>query len=208
MEKQEKRNIIQAWPVYAVLIGLLAVWFWWYRTQPSSQVGKPLGKAISAKLDPTGLRGIIENRSGWDVAFEGNWGDLATDFSYTDIHGKTARLTDHRGKNVLLIFWATWCPPCRAEIPHLVRLRKETPAEELEIIAFSGEAEGTVAPFAKDKGLNYTVVAEASGLPAPFGQVRSIPTAFFIDPEGRIKLATVGVVPEETAKAIFAAGSN
>lgn len=206
MRQQDKRNVIRAWPVYTVLILLLGSIFWTYRNNLFKNTNKPLGEAIAGKLDPTGLRAIVESRQGWDIVFEDAWGSLATDFSYTDIQGNTGRLSDHRGKHVILVFWATWCPPCVAEIPHLVQLRKETPAEELEIIAISNESNATVSEFAATKSLNYTVVAGNTALPAPFGRVRSIPTAFYIDTEGKIKLATVGVVPEETSKSILAAG--
>ncbi|HEV59240.1 MAG TPA: TlpA family protein disulfide reductase [Phycisphaerales bacterium] len=206
MREQDKKNIIRAWPVYAVLLLLLGFVVWTYWKNPPNNSGKPLSDAIAGKLDPTGLRGIIESRRGWDIAFEDSWGTLATDFSYTDVNGDTARLSDHRDKNVMLVFWATWCPPCRAEIPHLVQLRKETPADELEIIAISNEAAATVADFAAKNGINYTVVAGNIPLPEPFSRVRSIPTAFFIDTKGTIKLATVGVVPEEASKAILTAG--
>lgn len=208
MHEQDKKNTLRAWPIYAVLLLLLGFLVYSYWKNPPNNSGKPLSDAIAGKLDPTGLRGIIESRRGWDIAFEDSWGTLATDFSYTDVNGDTARLSDHRGKNVMLVFWATWCPPCRAEIPHLVQLRKETPADELEIIAISNEAAATVSDFAAKNGINYTVVAGNTPLPEPFSGVRSIPTTFFIDTEGKIKLATVGVVPEETSKAILTAGKT
>ncbi|MBN1123424.1 MAG: TlpA family protein disulfide reductase [Sedimentisphaerales bacterium] len=206
MREQDKKNMLGAWPIYLLLILLIVTMLWFYHNNPPTNADQTLGQAISKNLDPSGLKTIIESRRGWDVAFPESWGSLAEDFSYTTVTGETAKLSDHKGKNVILVFWATWCPPCRAEIPHLVQLRKEFSNKDLEIIAISNESSQTVKSFVEKEGINYTVVAGNVLLPSPFNKVQSIPTAFFLDSEGKIKIATVGVVPEETSKAIFKAG--
>ncbi|MBN1817297.1 MAG: redoxin domain-containing protein [Sedimentisphaerales bacterium] len=208
MHEQDRKNLLNAWPIYLLLVLLIATMIWFYRKNPPANTDQTLGQAISQSLDPTGLKGIIQARQGWDVAFTEFWGDAAPDFSYTTLEGVSGKLSDHNGKNVLLVFWATWCPPCRAEIPHLVKLRKAMADNDLEIIAISSEPVGTVKPFVQKEGINYTAVAGEISLPSPFNRVQSIPTAFYLDPEGKIRIATVGVVPEETSKAIFNIGKD
>ena len=154
---------------------------------------------------PASLERIINARKTWDVAFEPWSGQSAPDFTVNDIHGQTHTLSDYRGKNVLVVFWATWCPACVAEIPHLVDLRKMYGQEELAILAVSNESPDVLRNFAAKKDMNYTVVTPAESLPVPFSNVRSIPTTFFIDPNGKIKLTALGLVPLDEAKAIVEA---
>jgi len=140
----------------------------------------------------------------WDVAFASSFGNEAPDFSVKDIGGKTHKLSDYRGRNVVVVFWATWCPACNLEIPHLIELRNMLGEDKLEILSISNEEPGHLKHFAASKGINYTVASLGdSSLPEPFVNVTSIPTSFFIDPEGKIKFAAVGLVPLADAKVIM-----
>ncbi len=90
-----------------------------------------------------------------------------------------------RGKVVVVEFWATWCPPCRASIPHLIELRKKMDPSKVEIVGLTDEPKGTVEPFAKSMKMNYTV-----GYGSTSGQaygVSGIPHAFVIGPDGKIE---------------------
>jgi peroxiredoxin len=161
--------------------------------------------AVAVVADKT-LEDIFKSAQTWGPAFKPWFGKSAPDFTVTDIEGKQHSLSSYRGKNVLVVFWATWCPPCHKEIPHLIELRKEMSEDELAIIAISNEAPGTVKAFANSKGINYSVASVAGAmLPSPFADVTSIPTAFYIDRNGRIKLATVGLVELDDTKAILKA---
>ncbi len=115
----------------------------------------------------------------------------APDFTIADIDGKTFTLSQQKGKDVMLIFWATWCPPCKQEIPNLIELRNTYDANTLAIIAISDESDKTLRSFSQPNGLNYTV-ASAQNLPAPYNEVTGIPTIFFIDKNGTIRDATEG----------------
>jgi peroxiredoxin len=122
----------------------------------------------------------------------GDWeGVLAPDFSVTTLDGKTIKLSDYKGKRVVLDFWASWWPPCVAEIPDLIKLQNDTSRDELVIIGVSQEDAGTLEAFAKKKGINY-LVASATNLPAPFKDFETIPTTFFIDRKGVIQTVSVG----------------
>ena len=146
---------------------------------------------------------IAEPQKTWDEAFTSSFGKDAADFVVEDIEGKTHKLSDYRGRDVVLVFWATWCPACNLEIPHLIELRKMLTDDKLGILAISNEEPDHLKNFAESKNINYTVATLGSPLPEPFASVTSIPTTFFIDPEGKIKFAAVGVVSLEHAKAIL-----
>jgi len=159
--------------------------------QPQNTTGKSQEQII--KTEPT-----------WDVAFTESFGKNAPDFSIEDINGKTHKLSDYLGRNVVVVFWATWCPACNLEMPHLIELRKTLPEDKLTILAISNEEPERLKQFAKLKGINYTVASLGGNpLPEPFARVTSIPTTFFIDPNGRIQFAAVGLVSLADAKEII-----
>lgn len=147
---------------------------------------------------------IANPQTTWDVAFASSFGEDAPDFSVEDIDGKTHKLSDYQGRNVVVVFWATWCPACNLEIPHLIELRNILAEDKLAILAISNEEPEHLKKFAESKGINYTVASLGDKpLPEPFANVTSIPTSFFIDPEGKIKFAAVGLVPLADAKVIM-----
>ena len=147
---------------------------------------------------------ITESQKTWDVAFTASFEKNAPDFSVEDINGKTHKLSDYHGRNVVVVFWATWCPACNLEVPHLIELRKMLADDKLAILAISNEEPEHLKNFAASKGINYTVASLGdSPLPKPFADVTSIPTTFFIDPNGKIKFAAVGMVSLADAKVIM-----
>lgn len=147
---------------------------------------------------------IIKPESTWDVTFTESFGKNAPDFSIEDINGKTHKLSDYLGRNVVVVFWATWYPACNLEIPHLIELRKTLPDDKLTILAISNEEPERLKQFAESNGINYTVVSLGDNpLPEPFAKVTSIPTTFFIDPNGKIQFAAIGLVSLADAKVIM-----
>ena len=164
---------------------------------------------LSLPQDTTGksLEYIAETPKTWDIAFASSFGKDAPDFSVDDIEGKTHKLSDYRGRNVVVVFWATWCPACNLEIPHLIELRNMFAEDKLAILAISDEEPEHLKNFAESKDINYTVTSLGdSPLPEPFANVALIPTTFFIDPEGKITFAAVGVVSLADAKVIMNTG--
>ncbi len=158
-------------------------------------------KGIGASLDD-----VIEARKTWNVAFAGWSGKTAPDFTVTDTEGVRHKLSDYRGRDILVVFWATWCPACKMEIPHLIELREMFEVDKLVILAISNETAEHLKQFTDSKGINYPVVPlGAARLSSPFADVRSIPTTFFIDRNGIVKLAAEGLVSVEEAKAILRA---
>lgn len=154
------------------------------------------------------LEDIIKSARSWGPAFKPWFGKPAPDFKVTDIEGQEHSLSSYHGKNVLVVFWATWCPACNLEIPHLIELRKAIGEDDLAIVAISNEEPEHLKHFAAAKGINYSLASVGYGvLPSPFVDVSSIPTTFFIDRNGQIKLAALGLVTLEETRAILNAES-
>jgi peroxiredoxin len=135
-------------------------------------------------------------------AFDAWVGRAAPDFALDDLNSQKQKLSEHLGKDVLIVFWATWCPPCRAEIPHLIELRNEISPGKLEILAISDEDVVTLKSFAADNKMNYTILSSyEKNLPSPYNMVRSIPMSFFVDPKGRITKINLGAMNLDEIKA-------
>jgi thiol-disulfide isomerase/thioredoxin len=118
----------------------------------------------------------------------------APDFQVTDLEGKTRSLSEFKGKVLILDFWATWCGPCRLEIPHFIDLYKEYKEQGLEVVGLSLDAGGKkdVEPFAKAKGINYHMLIGNQTVANSYGGVRGIPTAFVLTQDGKIYRKYVG----------------
>jgi peroxiredoxin len=132
--------------------------------------------------------------SGSNTALKGK---PAPDFELADLDGKKIRLADLRGKAVLLNFWATWCPPCKIEMPWFVDIQKQYGPQGLQIVGVAmdtGNAHDDVAKFAKEMGLNYTVLLGNDKVADQYGGVDSLPTTFYIGRDGKIVTRVFGLV--------------
>ena len=108
------------------------------------------------------------------------------DFELQDINGKTHRISDYRGKVVIVDFWATWCPPCRKEIPHLISFYNKYNKKGLVIVGVSLDKRDKTLAMARDFGINYVCLVDETGRTGNMFGVRAIPTTFFLDKKGRI----------------------
>ena len=119
----------------------------------------------------------------------------APDFALKDINGQTVHLSDYKGKVVILDFWATWCGPCRMEIPWFIDLQRQDKDRGLEVLGVSMDDNGwaDVKPFLEELKVNYRVVIGDDKTAETYGGVDSLPTTFLIDREGKIAVVHVGL---------------
>ena len=118
---------------------------------------------------------------------------LAADFNLPDMDGKRHRLADYRGKVVVLNFWATWCPPCREELPSMEKAHRLLAGEDVRIVAINvGEDADTVFTFTADYPMSYDVLLDTDSSVIRQYPVIGLPTTLIIDPRGRIVYRAVG----------------
>ena len=120
-------------------------------------------------------------------------GNLAPNFQLQDLDGNTVSLSDLRGSPVMLNFWATWCGPCRAEMPHFQAVYEEYSAEGLVLLAINiGESQAEVASFKQSNNLSFTILLDSEAVVTLKYEVGPIPTTFFIDKDGIIREIRIG----------------
>jgi cytochrome c biogenesis protein CcmG/thiol:disulfide interchange protein DsbE len=119
----------------------------------------------------------------------------APDFALKDADGKTVRLSDYRGKVVLLDFWATWCGPCKIEIPWFMEFERKYKDRGFAVIGISMDEDGweAVRPFVAGLGVNYRMVIGSDETATHYGGVEALPTTFLIDRDGKIAAVHVGL---------------
>ncbi len=129
-------------------------------------------------------------------------GDLAPDFTLTDLEGNLLRLSDLRGKVVFINFWATWCPPCRAEMPEIEAIHQEYKDKGVVVIGLDIlESEDEVRQFVEQGGYSWTFVIDTTGEVAASYNVTAIPKSFFIDREGIIRAVNIGAMTKRAMEA-------
>ena len=147
---------------------------------------------------------VDEKESSQQVQKKENEFPIAPDFTLNDLDGKTIKLSDYKGKVVILDFWATWCGPCRRGIPEFIELQSEYGEDKLVILGISvDQGDLSVVPkFAESYGINYPVLYANQDIQRKYGPIRSIPTAFIIDKDGKARDMVVGLRPKSYFKKV------
>ena len=169
------------------LVGLLGAWGC---SQKATESADCCGTEPAAANEATATLALLKD----PIAVPG--------FTVTDLDGKTVSFADLRGKVVLVNFWATWCPPCRAEIPDLVALQDKY-RDKLVVIGISEDEDATpaqVKAFGVERKVNYPIVMKTPELAKIFKGVSALPTTFVIDPEGKIRQRHVGMLRAQTTE--------
>lgn len=137
---------------------------------------------------PTPASGQIAKGVGPDIGY------TAPDFALNDLGGATVRLSDYRGRVVLLNFWATWCGPCRIEMPALQALEEDYAERGLRVVSVAGDFEGArrVAPFVAEMGVHFPALLDADGRVQDQYLVRMLPTTLILDRQGTVVYKFVG----------------
>jgi thiol-disulfide isomerase/thioredoxin len=143
--------------------------------------------AIVAAMLFAGIRAARNNRANGPTKGQ-LLGNLAPDFELPSLDGKNLKLSDLRGKAVLLNFWATYCGPCKIEMPWFVELQKEYGPQGFQIIgvAMDDASLEDIAKFAKEMGVNYPILLGKESVGQSYGGVSVLPTTFFLDRDGKL----------------------
>lgn len=123
-------------------------------------------------------------------------GVQAPDFELVSLDGRKVKLSDFRGKAVVLNFWATWCPPCKTEMPWFVDLQKQYGSDGLTIlgVAMDDSDPQKIAQFASEMGVNYPVLLGTNNVSEAYGDVEYLPTTFYINRQGKIVGKVAGLI--------------
>ncbi len=180
------RRVVYPLAVIAAIIGVI----WWLEARddaPTSPTGERYGPVqMPATLATEGL----------DIA--AREGALAPDFLLETMDDSELRLSDLRGQPVVLNFWATWCKPCRQEMPRFVEAYDEYANEGLVIVAVNlQEGKGIVRPFAQDYGMDFPIVVDRDGEVGDRYRLLGLPTTYFIDRQGVIRSVFTGPFEEK-----------
>jgi peroxiredoxin len=151
---------------------------------PSSDTG---AAASAATIDPNSpeAQGLPDMR-----------GKLAPVFTLKTPDGKTASLTDYKGKAVLVNFWATWCAPCKIEMPWLIDLQKQYGPQGFTVLGISEDDPPFtgVAGFVAKNGMNYPVLLDDDDASKAYGGIDYLPTSYYIGRDGKIMFETAGLI--------------
>ncbi len=119
--------------------------------------------------------------------------EMAPDFTLQDMDGVEHKLSDYKGQPVIVNFWATWCPPCRAEMPSMERAWNKLKDQGVAMLAINvGEDEDTIFTFLGDYPANFTILLDQTGTTSEAWPLRGLPTTFIISPDGRIIYQAIG----------------
>lgn len=157
-------------------------------------------KPISASVLGVALAGVLlltacSNASVKAAMKPENERKPAPDFALKDSTGRTVHLSDYKGKVVLLDFWATWCGPCKIEIPWFIEFEQQLKDRGFSVLGVSMDEDGwsAVKPYIEDLKVNYRILLGNDEVGELYGGVQSLPTTFLIDRQGKIASVHIGL---------------
>jgi peroxiredoxin len=202
--------------VIVLVIGALALMVWsgvenYKRRKQMAQ------RQVQGSLTPeTANNQSVQQDVAADEGLPDLRGKRAPEFSLHTTDGKKVSLSDYKGKAVLINFWATWCAPCKIEMPYLVTLRNQYAPQGFEILGVNADEPGTprtkVAKFGQEQGLSYPLLLGDDAMERKYGGIEFLPTSFFVGRDGKVIAETAGLVSkdevESSIKKALATGAN
>ncbi len=132
-------------------------------------------------------------------------GESAPDFTLVDLEGNQVSLSDFRGETVFINFWATWCPPCRAEMPEIEAVYQEYKDRDVVVIGVDIlEPEDTVRQFVEKGGYSWVFVMDSTGEVSRNYAIGAIPTSIFVDRDGIIRAVNIGAMTKRVMESRLA----
>ena len=182
--------LVAAVGLTGIVIGITAV--------HARHFAEPVPVAAAARAEAPAPRALSDDPDARVVRFASN-PIAAPPFLVADIDGNVISTAEWHGKVVLLNFWATWCPPCREEIPEMIELASRY-KDRLQVIGVSMDdgSVDDVKAFVKEEGMNYPVVMWSPEIVREYGGVPALPTSFVINPAGRVVQKHVGLFSIDT----------
>jgi peroxiredoxin len=161
-----------------------------WASMPAGAAARPVAARSG---EPSGGRWSLEEAMRALDLVKPPTGRLADDFTVPTAAGQRFRLSDHRGKVVFLNFWATWCPPCREEMPALERLYRQQKDRGFTMVAISLDASpAVVGPYLAQGGFTFPVALDPRMELANAYAVRALPASFIVDPRGVVVAMALG----------------
>lgn len=183
------------------------------------EVSDPVGPAVGAALGPDRLRVVVWLLAGaalllavlgsyserWSLSFQGGAppagaarvGDVPPPFQTRTLSGAPVSLDDFRGRVVVLNFWATWCPPCRVEMPELDAYQAEM-GDRIAILGIDmGEPAAAIVPFVREYGLRFPILLDETGAINAAYAVTSLPTSVILDRSGIVRERVIGAMTRD-----------
>jgi cytochrome c biogenesis protein CcmG/thiol:disulfide interchange protein DsbE len=143
------------------------------------------------------VKGLYQDEDSGQTA---SAGDYNNDFTLKDLDGVEVSLSDFSGKIIVLNFWATWCPPCREEIPDFIEVNNEYKDRGVQFLGVSNEDVETIKDFVEKNGINYPILVDRSNITNDWG-IRAIPTTFILSSDGTVLFKNVGMLTKSQLEA-------
>ncbi len=173
----------------------------------------PVEKSKADSGSKLKMNELLKDAFQWKLLAENWYGKWAGDFTLTDINGKVHKLSDYRGKDVIVLSWAVWCPACKSQVSILNEIREQIGEDKLAILGVcyntntGRDSIEMVREYSAQNKIGFPVFyAELDALPAPFNDNLFVPASYFIDSRGNLKLAVEDIVSIQYIQKVLEAG--